>query len=247
MMDVSTNLETPATALLIAAHPDDADFGAAGTAAKWARAGASVVYLVVTDGSKGSWDPAIVPARLAVRREEEQARACEITGARPPEFLRLRDGAVENSMDLRRELAAWIRRIAPQVVITHDPWKPYMLHPDHRAVGAAACDAVVAARDPHFYPEQLSPSTGHHRSEKILLWSPGVEDHIEELSESDVETKLLALRCHESQFESTMRHAGASTPEAREFDARIRARCRLAGEIGGFQYGEAFKILNADR
>lgn len=83
MMDVSTNLQTPSSALLVAAHPDDADFGAAGTAAKWARAGSAVTYLVVTDGSKGSWDPAVVPARLAVRREEEQARACEMAGARP--------------------------------------------------------------------------------------------------------------------------------------------------------------------
>ncbi|RIK07753.1 MAG: PIG-L family deacetylase [Acidobacteria bacterium] len=246
-MDVSTNLPIPTTALLVAAHPDDADFGAAGTAAKWARAGAAVTYLVVTDGSKGSWDPAVVPARLAVRREEEQARACEMAGARPPEFLRLRDGSVENTMDLRRELAAWIRRLAPQVVITHDPWKPYMLHPDHRSVGTAVCDAVVAARDPHFYPEQISRGIGHHRPEKILLWSASVDDHVEELSEADVETKLLALRCHESQFESTMRHTGTSTSEAREFEDQIRARCRSAGEIAGFQYGEAFKALNADR
>lgn len=246
-MDVSANLATPASALLVAAHPDDADFGAAGTAAKWVRAGASITYLVVTDGSKGSWDPDVVPARLSVRREEEQTRACELVGAHRPEFLRLRDGTVENTMDLRRELAAWIRRIAPEVVITHDPWKPYLLHPDHRATGQAVCDAIVAARDPHFYPEQLSRGTAHHRPDKVLLWDAGVKDHVEELTDGDVETKLLALRSHESQFESTMRHTGLSTPEARDFDRRIWDRSRQAGELGGFALGEAFKVLDADR
>lgn len=245
-MGLSTNRATPTSVLLIAAHPDDADFGAAGTVAKWARSGSVIKYLIVTDGSKGSWDPQVVPARLAVKREEEQARACALLGASAPEFLRLRDGSVENTMDLRREIAGWIRRIEPEVIMTHDPWKPYLLHPDHRAVGLAVCDAVVAARDPHFYPEQLPAGAKPHRPASILLWEAGIIDHVEELAEEDVNSKLLALRCHESQFESTMRHSGISTRQAHIFDEKIRAECRSAGETAGFPYGEGFKILDAE-
>lgn len=244
---INANIETPSRALLIPAHPDDAEFGAAGTVAKWASTGTKIDYLVVTDGSKGSWDPDEVPARLSVRREEEQARACRVLGAHPPNFLRLRDGTVEATMDLRRELAGWIRRLGPDVVITHDPWRRYMLHPDHRAVGISVIDAVVAARDPHFYPEQLEPGSRPRRPGHILLWNAEDEDHVETLDERQVETKLLALRAHESQFESTMRHSGAETSEAREFDDRIRTRAQTAGALGGFDYGEAFKLIDATR
>lgn len=243
----TTNLETPNRVMVIPAHPDDAEFGAGGTIAKWARAGAKVSYLVISDGSKGSWDPDEVPGRLAAKREEEQQRACALLGASQPEFLGLIDGTIEATMDLRREIAGYIRRNAPEIVITHDPWKRYMLHPDHRAVGTAACDAVVAARDPHYFPDQIEPGSRPPRPRNIMLWSADEADHVEELSESDVETKLLGLRAHESQFESTMGHTGVSTQESRAFDEKIRARCRNAGSTTGFAYGEAFKLLDANR
>ena len=123
----------------------------------------------------------------------------------------------------RGEVARVIRRLRPEVVLGHDPWKRYRLHPDHRHAGFLVCDAIVAARDPHFFPEHgLDP----HRPAALLLWEADEPNHVEDVA-AGVERKLAALEAHESQFESTM-HAA----DERELDAfRQRIRARLA-ELG---------------
>ena len=133
---MSTNLAVPARALAIGAHPDDVEFGCGATLAKWVAAGCEIHHLVCTDGSKGSWDPAEDVARLvAVRQDEQRAASRALGGKGEVAFLGWRDGELEAGQRQRWEVAYRIRAIKPDVVLGHDPWKRYRLHPDHRAAG----------------------------------------------------------------------------------------------------------------
>ena len=142
------------TAFAIGAHPDDIEFGAGGTLAKWALAGSAITMLVVTDGSKGTWDPAMDPDNLIEQRAAEQRAAARVLGATEVIHLDQIDGELEYSMELREIMCAQIRRARPDVVVSHDPWRRYQLHPDHRVTGWAVMDGVIAARDHLFFPEQ---------------------------------------------------------------------------------------------
>ena len=156
-MDSTTDIATPARALAIGAHPDDIEFGCGGTLAKWAESGCAIFHLVCTDGSRGSWDPDVDTAALVVRRHAEQQSASkQLGGDGEVVFLDWPDGELESGLRQRIQVAAWIRRLRPNVVLAHDPWKRYRLHPDHRNAGFLATDGIVAARDPHFFPK--SPS-----------------------------------------------------------------------------------------
>ena len=135
-------------------------------------------------------------------------------------FLGWPDGELESGLRQRWEVAFWIRRLRPDVVLGHDPWKRYRLHPDHRHAGLLACDAIVAARDPHFFPEQQLP---HHRPSTLLLWEADEPDHAEDVT-ATIDAKLAALEAHESQFESTMK----ATDDAQLAAFRSRVRERLA-------------------
>ena len=203
-LEVSSELPTPASALAVGAHPDDVEFGCGGLLAKWAAQGCIVHHLVCTDGSKGTWDPDVDADALATRRESEQREAARrLAGAHAGEvrFLRRTDGELSADVETRGEVALAIRELRPAVVLGHDPWKRYRLHPDHRNAGLLVCDAVVAARDPHFHRDhELAP----HRPEHLLLWEADQPNHVEDISAS-IEAKLFALEAHESQFESTMR------------------------------------------
>ena len=235
-------LPTPARALTIGAHPDDAEFGAGGTLAKWAAAGCEITMLVVTDGSKGTWDPDISATRLVDMRRAEQRRAADALGATDVIHLDHVDGELEYSMDLRRELCVWIRRTRPDVVLSHDPWRRYMFHPDHRAAGWGAIDGVVAARDHLFFPDQLVDGLAHHRPKWMLLWAADEPDHTEDIT-SSINAKIEALLCHSSQGTTTM--DGAETGgEARDaFVARIHDRAQIAAELSPFARAERFKRL----
>ncbi len=242
---MSLNLPTPAVALAIGAHPDDIEFGAGATLAKWSAAGAVVHHLVCTDGSKGSWDPSADTAALVVTRQAEQRAAARALGATGEcVFLGWPDGELESGLRQRWEVAYWIRRLQPTVVLGHDPWKRYRLHPDHRHAGLLAVEGVVAARDPHFFPEQALP---HHRPEAILLFEAEEPDHIEDVT-GCVDAKLAALHAHTSQLLSTMGiDEGATAAEVdgqrQAFDARIIARLAERGHAEGVAHGEAFKLL----
>jgi LmbE family N-acetylglucosaminyl deacetylase len=242
------DLETPSSALAIGAHPDDIEFGAGGTLAKWANAGCVVHYLVCTDGSKGTWDADADTVALVERRRVEQREAARrIAGERVGEvsFLDRVDGELENDPATRSEVVAAIRGLRPDVVLGHDPWKRYRLHPDHRHAGFLTVDGVVAARDPHFFPEQNLP---HHRPSALLLFEADEPDHVEEVDEADVEAKLAALGAHASQLRSTM-HVDPASPEAEaqlaEFHRRVRDRLAEHGALGGVDRGEAFKAITA--
>jgi LmbE family N-acetylglucosaminyl deacetylase len=239
--DPTCNLETPGTALAIGAHPDDVDFGCGGTLAKWAAAGCAVHYLVCTDGSKGSWDPDRDRAELIATRQEEQRQASlEIGGHGRVTFLGEVDGELGSDLGLRGRVAYEIRRVRPDVVLGHDPWKRYRLHPDHRHAGILTTDGIVAARDPHFFPDH---DVAPHRPSALLLWEADAPDHIEDIAGFE-ETKLRALLAHESQFESTMRIGpGGAETEVAAFATRLRDRQAAAGAPLGLRSGEAFKLL----
>jgi LmbE family N-acetylglucosaminyl deacetylase len=234
------DLEPPRSALAIGAHPDDVEFGAGATLAKWAAAGCTVHHLVCTDGSKGTWDPDADTAALVARRQAEQREAARRLGgdrAGDVVFLGHVDGELDSSLAIRSQVALVIRRVRPDVVLGHDPWKQYRLHPDHRHAGLLACEAIVAARDPHFFREH---GVAHHRPSALLLWEAERPNHVEDVS-SSVDAKLAALEAHESQFESTMRATDGA--ELARFRSRIRERLAQLGAPHGAAAAEVFHLI----
>lgn len=240
--DAVEPIPTPQRAMTIGAHPDDAEFGAGGTLARWADDGCHVTMLVVSDGSKGTWDPHLDPDELIAARAAEQRRAADVLGAADVVMLGHVDGELANTMELRRELSYWIRRSRPDVLLTHDPWKRYMLHPDHRATGMAAIDAVVAARDHLFFPEQLGNGVEKHRPASLLLWSADEHDHWEDIA-TTFDTKITALLEHSSQGSTTMGDAHDHDTKKREFVQRLEAWSAELGGPVGIERAEAFKRL----
>lgn len=228
----------PTSALAIGAHPDDIEFGCGGTLAKWAGAGCTVHHLVLTDGSKGTWDTEAHRPTLVARRQDEQRAAAAALGASGEVvFLGQVDGELESSLALRSEVARVIRWLRPDVLLGHDPWRRYRLHPDHRHAGWLTVDAAVAARDPHFFPEHGLP---HHRPDWLLLWEADEPNHVEAV-DGTAETKLAALLAHESQFESTMGVAGDDDGSAMSaFRERVLAKLADHGALADVPLGEAF-------
>ncbi|HSJ27314.1 MAG TPA: PIG-L deacetylase family protein [Acidimicrobiia bacterium] len=238
-----TELAVPSRALSIAAHPDDAEFGAGGTLAKWADAGCEVTLLIATDGSKGTWDPEQAPEDLAAARRAEAVAAAQVLGASPDViFLDHVDGELHHSPVLQEELCLWIRRLRPEVVLSWDPWKRYMLHPDHREIGWGTCDAVVAARDHLFFPHQLFDGLTKHRPDALLLYAADQPDHYEDVS-STFGRKIEALLCHSSQSQTTMQDAATAEEGRAMFEERIADWCRRMGEPAGLPLAESFKLI----
>ncbi len=236
----SRNMPTPSSALAIGAHPDDVEFGCGGLLAKWAADGCVVHHLVCTDGSKGTWNADVDVAALAARRQVEQREAARrIAGNRAGEvrFLGFVDGELDSGLEERGQVALVIRQLRPSVVLGHDPWKRYRLHPDHRHAGLLACEGIVAARDPHFYKEHLVP---HHRPDALLLWEADEPDHAEDVS-AVVDLKLDALEAHVSQFESTMKAGDDS--ELEEFRQRVQTRLAELGAPHDMAGAEVFKLI----
>lgn len=238
-------LEAPATALAIAAHPDDVEFGCGATLARWAAAGTEIVHVICTDGSKGTWDVAADTAALVRRRRDEQRAASRaLGGVGTVEFLDRIDGELDSGLDTRRLVAAAIRRYRPDIVFGHDPWKRYRLHPDHRAAGWLAVDGVVAARDPHFFADLPDP---HHRPSALLLFEADEPDLVEVADETALAARCAALEAHASQFETTHFHLlddAATTDALAGFRERERAKLAEMGGLVGAPLGEAFKYLS---
>jgi LmbE family N-acetylglucosaminyl deacetylase len=239
---VRLNVPTPASALAVGAHPDDIEFGSGGTLARWAADGCLVHHLVLTDGSKGTWDLDADTAALIARRQDEQREAARRLGATGEvRFLARVDGELEAGLGERTAVARAIRELRPAAVLGHDPWRRYRLHPDHRAAGFVVCDAVVMAREPHFALDGLAA----WRPVLLLLWEADEPDVLIDVS-GHVDEKLDALLAHESQFESTMAIADASAEdEVTRFRRRVLDRLAGWGRQAGVAHAEAFKLLDS--
>lgn len=192
-------------ALVVVAHPDDAEFGAAGTIARWVRMGTDVRYVIVTDGGSGSADPAMTRERLGALRRDEQRAACASLGVTDVEFLGYPDGYLEPTIAARRDVAAAIRRHRPEVVVTLDPsarWSPdgYINHPDHRAVGDLVLHSVNPAASTRLWDTTLLDE-GLEPWDIAELWmmtfSSG--DVLVDISETFA-AKIVALRAHGTQL-----------------------------------------------
>jgi len=199
-----------------------------------------VHHLVLTDGSKGTWNPdADVSALVATRQREQREAARQLSGdlVGSVTFLGQVDGELDSGLAMRGEVARVIRTVRPQVILGHDPWKRYRLHPDHRHAGVLTCEGIVAARDPHFFKDQHLAA---HRPEVLLLFEADEPDHVEDVT-GWIDHKLRALEAHESQFESTMKAADADDLEP--FRARIRARLAAIGALHGMVAAEVYKRI----
>lgn len=222
--------ETLDRVMVIAAHPDDPEFGCGGTIAKWAQAGKKITYLLFTSGDKGSHNPTIRAGQLATQREEEQRAAARELGVQEVIYLRHPDGILENTMELRRQVAKIVRAYKPHIVLAIDPWRHYQLHPDHRAAGYAALDGIWAAREWHIFAEQLMGDEEPWRvKEAYLFWTENA-DYWEDIT-ATVDQCITALTRHVSQV-------GTDHTKLAE---RIRERTQKTGEPHGYAHAEAFK------
>lgn len=222
----------------IFAHPDDPEFVAGGALALWARAGRKLVYVICTDGSKGSSDRHVAPADLIKRRQEEQIAAARVLGSEDVVFLPYADAMLEPTLDLRRDLVRQVRKYKPQIVVCFDPtvyWvgEFYIQHPDHRASGEAALAAIFpSARDPLTFPELLAEGLEPHAVEDIYLASPAQPNRWLDISEV-MDKKLEAGLCHKSQF--------ADADRLRKWQRGMAAQI---GKSHSLAYAEAYRFIS---
>jgi len=219
----------PADILVISPHPDDAEFGAAGTVAGLIRRGRSVVYVICTNGDKGTDDPDLTPADLVNIREAEQREAAAVLGVREVRFLRYPDQGLEDTPEFRRDLVRQIRSVRPEIVFSSDPYRRYIWHRDHRITGRAVLDAVFPyARDYWAYPELIEEGLPPHKVKEVWLWAPDPPDIDFRSDITDTfELKVKALRCHRSQIKQSF---------SSEMEKWLCTRAKDMAE------GEAFKL-----
>lgn len=231
----------PAKYLNVAAHPDDLDFGCAGTTATLTAAGSEVVYCLVTDGQAGGFDSSISRERMAEIRREEQTAAAKVVGVTELHFLGFPDGAVESGLDLRRAIARVIRLVQPDTVIAQSPERNldrvYSSHPDHLAVGESTLSAVYPdARNEFAFPELLTEEglEPHTVPEVWLMGGPDA-DHYVDISDA-IELKIEALLCHVSQMRAPER-----MPDLIKEWARNQAN---DGGLAQGRFAERFRRVN---
>jgi LmbE family N-acetylglucosaminyl deacetylase len=216
--------------MVIAPHPDDPEFAIAGTVASLAREGKKVVYVVCTNGDKGTSDRSIRPEDLVKTRQKEQKAAAKVLGVSKVVFLGFPDQELEDNHEFRKALVRAIRKYRPFVVATADPYRRYMWHRDHRITGQVAADAVFPyARDHLAYPDLLEEGLEPHKAREMWFWAADEPNLRMDVTDTFA-TKLAALRCHKSQV-------GDVPPE---MEARLREWAKLNAKGESFELGEAF-------
>ena len=229
----------PTRVMAIFAHPDDIEFGCAGTVARWVQAGATASYLLLTSGDVGIAEEGMTKARAAEIREAEQTAAAGHVGVEEVIYLREPDGMLENSMDLRKRVVRQIRRFRPEVLICGDPTTffvddRYINHPDHRAAAAVALDAVFpAAGQPNLFEDLAEEGLRAHKVRKVYVAGFGGGDTFVNISDT-IDLKIEALRLHESQM--------------RDWDPAplLRKWSKQAGEGKEMAYAESFRVITLE-
>lgn len=229
--------ETPQRVLVVTPHPDDAEIWCGGTLARWIGQGAEVVYVVCTDGGKGTEHPGITAAELAATRDKEQEAAAEVLGVKEIVKLGYPDGELEDTGEFRKQLVREIRRVRPEVVMVTEPYVRSMVwHRDHRVAGQVALDAVFPYARDHLHFGELWSDEGlePHKTGTILFWGTERADTFIDIGET-MEFKLAAVQAHQSQV--------ADHPQ-REVVDYVYSRARDAGASAGCEYAEAFRRAN---
>lgn len=241
-------------AMVIGAHPDDADFATAATSALWTKQGKKVVWVVMTDGTEGGEVPSQSDEELRIMREQEQRAACEVLGVQSLEFLRFPDGHLTNTEETRRAVVRLIRKYRPRVIFTHDPTQQffapdpdeepkatgYLNHPDHRATGNIVLDSIFPfAGNPRSFRELLAEGLLPYRPHDIYLFATAQSNTYIDVSET-IDLKAKGLACHASQF--SPEDFQKMLPRLHE---RAAAVAKEAREKKGqdIQYAEAFRRI----
>jgi LmbE family N-acetylglucosaminyl deacetylase len=218
--------------LVVIAHPDDGESFIGGTMARLAAEGREIHYLLITRGDKGSSDPKMTPERLSSIRVDEQRQAAKILGVQTVTFLDgYYDGGIEPTIALRRDLTLRIRQWRPDVIFTFDPWKRYEIHPDHRATGLCAFDAVAVARDRMTYPEQIRDGITAHQVKQVYFFNTDQPNHWVDISEA-IDKKIEARCAHVSQVNPANHPSGY-----------LRRWAVEAGKEKGYALAEAFHYI----
>ncbi len=221
----------PVDVMVVCPHADDAEFGAAGTVARYTREGRRVVYVVVTNGDKGTTDRSLRPEELVAIREREQRAAARVLGVEDVVFLGYPDQGLEDTPAFRKDIVRQIRIHRPQIVITADPYRRYLWHRDHRVAGQVVMDAVYPfARDHLAYPDLTAQGLEPHKVREVLFWAAEDINYRVDITETFA-LKLEALRCHESQVREL------AVPD---LEAWLRQRCMAMAEGEPFELAEGF-------
>ncbi len=233
---MTESIYIPQRAMAIVAHPDDIEFGCAGTVAKWVKAGAEVAYVLCTSGDVGIVEPGLTKVEAAKIRETEQTAAAKVVGVTDVTYLREPDGMLENTLALRKRLVREMRRFKPEVVITGDPtmvWVPNggINHPDHRAASEAAIDAIFpAVGQANLFEDLEAEGLKPHKVRKVYIASRGAGETFVNISEV-IDLKIAALRKHASQMGDW-----DPTERIQEWTARIATGKEMA-------HAEAFRVI----
>jgi LmbE family N-acetylglucosaminyl deacetylase len=223
--------------MVITPHPDDAEYGVAGTVARWVHEGKEVVYIVCTNGDKGTIDEGITPKKLAKIRENEQRKACKILGVKNIIFLRHPDQSLEDNNEFKKEIVLLIRKYTPDIVVTSDPYRRYFWHRDHRITGQVTLDAIFpCARDYLSYPDLIKKGLQPHKVKEVLLWGSEDNNYYSDIT-GTFHLKMAALRCHKSQIGS-----GKRTIQVEE---RMRAFHKHLAQEQNYELAETFHSAKA--
>jgi LmbE family N-acetylglucosaminyl deacetylase len=217
--------------MVVTPHPDDAEYGVAGTVARWTKEGKRVIYVVCTNGDKGSSDPNMQPETLTEIRRQEQQAAADILGVSEVIFLGLADQGLEDTPQFRKQIVRLIRQYRPQIIVTADPYRRYIWHRDHRIVGQVVLDAVFPyARDHLAYPDLIDEGLQPHKVREMLFWASEDINFRSDITET-FDLKVAALRCHDSQMQAL---------EVPNPEGWLRQRCKDIAKDEDFELGEAF-------
>lgn len=226
--------------MVIVAHPDDAEFTVAGSVARWVAEGHDVIYVICTDGSRGSNNPQMSPEQMALVRQQEQREAARILGLKDVVFLGYADGTLQATLELRRDITREIRRYKPDLVVCGDPRvriynSTYLNHPDHRAAADAALDAVFPSAETRFvFPELLGEGLEPHKVKEVYLSGALEPDTWIDITDF-IDQKIAALKAHKSQV-----------GEGAWVEEMIRGWNSATAQGHGMAYAEAFKRIELE-